>query len=77
MEKHVAYWTEKAINGIAVVFGPVMDPKGVYGIGVYQVQDETEMRDLLKHDPANGLLQYEVLPMPRAVVGHSDLDRIV
>ena len=46
-----------------------MDPKGVYGIGVYQVQDEAEMNALLDHDPAKGLLRYEVLPMARAVVG--------
>lgn len=69
MEKHVAYRSDKAAHGIAIVFGPVMDPQGVYGIGVYQVQNEAEMRDLLQHDPANGLLQYEVFPMPRAVVG--------
>ena len=69
MEEHVAYWSEKAVRGIAIVFGPVMDPRGVYGIGVYQVEDGAEMRALLAQDPANGLLQYEVLPMPRAVVG--------
>jgi hypothetical protein len=69
MQRHVAYWSEKATQGIAIVFGPVMDPKGVYGIGVYQAGDEAEMQELLKHDPANGLLQYEVLPMARAVVG--------
>ena len=44
-------------------------PQGVYGIGVYQVEDEAAMRDLLEHDPANGLLRYEVFPMARAVVG--------
>ena len=69
MTKHVAYWSEKAEKGIAIVFGPVMDPKGVYGIGVYRVKDEAEMQDYLDHDPANGLLKYEVLPMARAVVG--------
>ena len=69
MDKHVAYWSEKAAQGIALVFGPVMDPKGVYGIGIYKVQDEAEMRALIDHDPANGLLKYEVLPMLRAVVG--------
>jgi len=69
MERHVAYWSGKAARGIAIVFGPVMDPQGVYGIGVYQVQNEAEMNDLLKEDPANGLLRYQVLPMPRAVVG--------
>jgi len=69
MERHVAYWSEKATQGIAIVFGPVMDPKGVYGIGVYQVRDDAEIHDLLALDPANGLLHYEVLPMARAVVG--------
>jgi uncharacterized protein len=69
MDKHVTYWSEKAAQGIALVFGPVMDPKGVYGIGIYKVQDEAEMRALIDHDPANGLLKYEVLPMLRAVVG--------
>jgi hypothetical protein len=69
MEKHVAYWSEKAARGIAIVFGPVLDPQGVYGIGVYKVESEEKMNDLLKKDPANGLLTYDVLPMPRAVVG--------
>jgi hypothetical protein len=69
MERHVAYWSDKAARGDRDRFRPGDRPQGVYGIGVYQVQDEAEMRDLLKHDPANGLLRYEVLSMPRAVVG--------
>ena len=69
MERHVAYWSEKADLGIAVVFGPVMDPAGVYGMGVYRVRDEAEMNELLEQDPAKGLLRYEVTPMARAVVG--------
>jgi hypothetical protein len=27
------------------------------------------MNALIEHDPANGLLSYEIFPMPRAVVG--------
>jgi uncharacterized protein len=69
MEKHIAYCSEKAVHGSAIVFGPVMDPKGVYGIGVYNVNDEAEIREILKHDLANGLLQLEFFPMPRAIVG--------
>lgn len=69
MGRHVAYWSEKARAGKAIVFGPVMDPKGVYGIGVYQVESEEEFRAFLKDDPANGLLQFEFHPMPRAVLG--------
>ena len=71
MQRHVAYWSEKAEQGIAIVFGPVMDSKGVYGMGVYKVEDEAEMRRLIDADPANGLLQYEIAPMPRAVVGQN------
>jgi hypothetical protein len=46
-----------------------MDPKGVYGIGVYKVKDDAEMAKLLDHDPAKGLLQYEYYPMARAIIG--------
>jgi len=66
MHEHVAYWTKK---GEAVVFGPVLDPKGVYGIGVYRVDDLDHMRRLLDADPAKGLLQYDVFEMPRIVIG--------
>ena len=69
MQKHIAYWTEKASRGIAVVFGPVMDPQGVYGMAVCEVVDQAQMRELLAHDPANGLLIYVLTPMARAVVG--------
>ena len=69
MENHIAYWSEKAKQGIAVVFGPVMDPQGVFGMGVYQAEDEAELRKLLEADPAKGLLQVEFFPMPRAIIG--------
>ncbi len=59
----------KQIEELRSFFGPVMDPQGVYGIGVYRAADEAEMRDLIDHDPAQKLLKYHVLPMPRAVVG--------
>jgi hypothetical protein len=76
MNEHVAYWSEKATRGIAIVFGPVMDPNGVYGIGMHHVQDEAEMRNLLKHDPANGLLQYDILPMARTLLGHCPVESV-
>ncbi len=69
MKKHVAYWSEKAERGIAIVFGPVLDPNGVYGMGVHKVKDEAEMHELIEHDPANRLLKYHILPMAKVVVG--------
>jgi hypothetical protein len=69
MTNHVAYWTERAREGISIVFGPVADPQGFYGIGIYRVADEEQMRRLLDDDPAIGLLKYEITPMADAVVG--------
>ena len=68
MQRHVAYWKKFAEDGTAIVFGPVMDPRGVYGIGVYNVRNEDEFRALLEADPAKGLLEFEFHPMAQAVV---------
>jgi hypothetical protein len=57
MQRHVAYWSDHALRGAAIVFGPVMDPHGVYGVAVCNVEDENALRALLADDPANGLLQ--------------------
>jgi uncharacterized protein len=69
MTNHVAYWTELAREGISIVFGPVADPQGFYGIGINRVDDEAHLRRLLADDPANGLLRYQITPMADAVVG--------
>jgi hypothetical protein len=70
MNRHVAYWSDYAVKGIAIAFGPVMDKNGIYGIGLYQVEDEAEMNRLLDNDPAKGLISYDVAPMPRLVLGN-------
>jgi hypothetical protein len=77
MTDHIAYWTEHAKQGISIVFGPVADPAGFYGMGVYRVDDEAHMRRLLADDPANGLLRYEITPMADAVVGPEVRNSIV
>jgi len=52
MNEHVAYWTGLFEKGTTVVFGPVLDPKEVFGIAIVDVKDEDEMRSLLLNDPA-------------------------
>lgn len=69
MAGHVEYWTERAREGISIVFGPVADPAGYYGIAVFRTEDEEELQRLLAADPAMGLLEYDVTPMADAVVG--------
>jgi len=66
MQKHVAYWAPYISDGTVIVLGPVMDPKGGYGIAVVRVDSDEHLQQLLASDPANGLNSYEYYPM-RAV----------
>jgi hypothetical protein len=71
MGRHVGYWTGKIASGNALVFGPVADPKGGYGIGIIRVASTDEMTALRDADPAMqaGIgFSYDVLSMPRIVV---------
>lgn len=63
MQKHVAYWTGLLNENIAIVFGPVLDPKGVHGAGVVSVDNEEHLKQIIANDPANGLNHYEYYPM--------------
>ena len=38
MQQHVVYWTDLMKQGKVHVFGPVLDPNGIYGIGVVEVE---------------------------------------
>lgn len=67
MLQHVAYWSELMNKGLVVVFGPVMDPKEVYGVGVVEVSDEDQLKELINNDPATSINRYEFYPM-RAVI---------
>lgn len=66
MQKHVAYWMPYVEDGTVTVLGPVMDPKGGYGIAILNVDNEEQLKTLMDNDPANGLNHYEYYPM-RAV----------
>ena len=67
MLQHVTYWAELMNKGLVVVFGPVMDPKEVYGVGVVEVENEEQLNELIKGDPATSINRYEYYPM-RAVM---------
>jgi len=69
MKQHGAYWKDKADKGIALVYGPVQDPKGVYGLGIIEVENEDQARAFATADPAvkSGLSRIEIHPM-RAIL---------
>jgi hypothetical protein len=71
MRAHVAYWTELLNAGTAIVFGPVADPNGVWGLGVIRARDEDHMREVTSGDPVIRACigcSYDILPMVRAIV---------
>jgi hypothetical protein len=70
MGRHADYL--RSLGSKAVVFGPVLDPKGPWGLGVFEVEDEAELRRLLDVDPtivSGAGFRYEILPMMAAVRG--------
>jgi uncharacterized protein YciI len=67
MQQHVAYWGDLMNKGMVVVYGPVMDPTGIYGIGVVEAEDEAQLKGMIKNDPATEINYYEYYPM-RAVI---------
>ncbi len=74
MRDHLSYWTHLAKRGTAIVFGPVADPKGLWGLGILVVADEAEVQSLTGNDPVIKSpigARYEILPMPWAVIGRS------
>jgi uncharacterized protein YndB with AHSA1/START domain len=66
MMQHVAYCKEQLAVGNAIVFGPVDDPKGTWGLGVVRAADDTAIAAFTAADPVvkSGLgFRYEVFPM--------------
>lgn len=66
MNQHVIYWRSLLEKGIAIAFGPVMDPKGPFGMAVVEVDDVEQLNKIVAGDPANGLQKFATFPM-RAV----------
>jgi uncharacterized protein YciI len=52
MARHAAYWQPLIDSGQMVVFGPVLDGSGSWGLGVIEADDEDELRALAAGDPA-------------------------
>lgn len=63
MMQHASYWKELMNKGKVIVFGPVLDPKGVYGFGVIVADDEQSVKDFIAGDPANKINSYEYYKM--------------
>ena len=63
MKEHSNYWRDMQQKGFCPVFGPVLDPKGAYGVGIIEVENEEKLDNFVKNDPASKLCFYEFYPM--------------
>lgn len=52
MERHAAHWQPFIESGRMVVFGPVLDGTGSWGLGVVEADDEDHLRAHAAEDPA-------------------------
>ena len=52
MGRHAGYWRPYIDSGRMVVFGPVLDDTGSWGLGVIEAEDEDELRAFAASDPA-------------------------
>jgi uncharacterized protein len=71
MQEHGAYLKGYVDKGTVIVMGPVLDPKGSWGMAVFEAGSEEEVRSIMAKDPTilSGLgFGYEIFPMLRAMV---------
>jgi uncharacterized protein YciI len=62
MGRHAAYWQPLIESGQMVIFGPVLDSTGSWGLGVVEAEDEEELRAFAARDPVvtSGTAQIEI-----------------
>jgi len=65
MEEHSAYFQQQFELGRMLLYGPVLAPKGAFGLAILEVADEGEARSFGEDDPSvrGGLNRFEVYPM--------------
>jgi uncharacterized protein len=72
MGRHGAYWRPYIESGRMVVFGPVLEADGSWGLGVVEVddRDEEELRAFAAGDPAvtTGTAEMEIGRMPAGFI---------
>ena len=71
MQQHAEYWKWLLADGRVVVFGPVADPEGVWGLGVVRAETHEEVVTIAQHDPAiaSGVATFDVAEILGGLTG--------
>lgn len=66
--RHSAFWREHLEKGIAVAFGPVIEPNTPWGVALFYAEDDAAAQALAAEDPAyKAGMQVEIYPMAALV----------
>jgi uncharacterized protein len=70
MARHAAHWQPWIESGQMVIFGPVLDASGSWGLGVVEADDEPKLRAFAADDPVvtTGTGTIEIGKMPGGFV---------
>ena len=70
MGRHGAHWRPYLESGQMVVFGPVLEDQGSWGLGVVETDDEEALRAFAARDPAvtTGTARMEIGRMPTGFI---------
>lgn len=66
MRIHAHYWKGLLDRGKVLLFGPVGDPSGIWGVAVVEVKDADEVAALTTNDPiivGNRGFSYDIFPV--------------
>jgi uncharacterized protein YciI len=63
MAAHMQYWQQMLDDGRVLVYGPVADPEGVWGMGVVRAESQQEALLMGGEDPvvAQGVCTFDVM----------------
>lgn len=70
MQQHFAYWRHLFGQGDVLIYGPVADPAGTWGLAIVEAKTEQEVHDIGMADPAvmSKAFSFEVYPIENALV---------
>ncbi|SSB97398.1 Uncharacterized conserved protein YciI, contains a putative active-site phosphohistidine [Pseudomonas sp. 43mfcvi1.1] len=65
MMQHGTYLNDLLEQGLVVAHGPVMDDSGGYGVSLYEIADDRDIKAITSQDPIvkHGVGHYEHYPM--------------
>ena len=70
MKAHAEFWNDLIEKKTALLFGPVLDPHGVWGLAILEVDESFKAAEIASGDPSvvAGVNTFELIPMQVSAV---------